>query len=146
VTASETLGTKRTAWWRTQSQSNQSPLRNSLLTGKRTGIISILGLFSNQTPKLVQRFWGLRAKFPTHRSREFLNKSREFPEPIRENSATVITALAPILRSRLGTSLAHQFIDLLDRLRELVAHVDEFLGGGDLLSPGQEQKDIQHLV
>jgi hypothetical protein len=37
--------------------------------------------------------------------------------------------------------VAHQFI-----LRELVAHVDELLRGGDLLSPGQEQKDIQYLV
>jgi hypothetical protein len=31
MTASETLGTKRTAWWRTQSPSNQSPLSYSLL-------------------------------------------------------------------------------------------------------------------
>jgi hypothetical protein len=29
--ASETLRTEWTAWWRTQSQSNQSPLPNSLL-------------------------------------------------------------------------------------------------------------------
>ena len=35
--ASETFGTTRTAWWRTQSQSNLCPLPNSLLTGKRTG-------------------------------------------------------------------------------------------------------------
>jgi hypothetical protein len=32
-------------FWRTQSQSNRSLLRNSPLTGKRTGIISIMGCF-----------------------------------------------------------------------------------------------------
>ena len=37
VTASETLGTTRTAWWRTQSHANSSLPANSLLTGKRTG-------------------------------------------------------------------------------------------------------------
>jgi hypothetical protein len=37
VTASETLGTKWTAWWRTQSLSNPSPRPYSVLTGKLTG-------------------------------------------------------------------------------------------------------------
>lgn len=81
-----------------------------------------------------------------HRSREFLNKSREFSELIREDSAAGIAAPTPIRRSRLGASLAHQFIDLLDRLCELVAHVDELVGGSNLLTPGHEQKNIQHLV
>lgn len=41
-------------WWRTQSLSNQSLLRNSLLTGKRTGIFLILEHRSAETSPLLQ--------------------------------------------------------------------------------------------
>jgi hypothetical protein len=58
------------------------------------------------------------AKFPAHRNREYLNKSRKFSGPIRENSAPVIVALTPIRRSCFGTSLAHLFIDLPERPHE----------------------------
>lgn len=36
------------------------------------------------TSPLVQQFRDVRAKFPTHRSREFLGKNRKFSEMIRE--------------------------------------------------------------
>jgi hypothetical protein len=52
-----------TEWWRTQSQSNPSPLPNSLLTGKRTGNFvkttsfeKILRLTDEQIQKLSAKF------------------------------------------------------------------------------------------
>jgi len=38
------LGSRRTVWWRTQSQSNLSQQQNSLLTGKITGNFADSGL------------------------------------------------------------------------------------------------------
>ena len=42
------------------------------------------GAVSRFQALLVQSFLDVRAKFPTHRSREFLGKNREFLETIRE--------------------------------------------------------------
>ncbi len=86
---------------------------------------------------------------PTHRNREFLNKSKEVTEPIRENSTTAVTRPNPTLKSRLyalGLPSPHQFIDLLNGLRELIAYIDELLRGDYLLAAGHEQKDVQHLI
>ena len=65
-------------WWRTQSQSNQSPPLNSLLTGKRTGYLlelQYLKKFSALIWEQTQRFI---AEFPTLQNKELFWKNREF--------------------------------------------------------------------
>ena len=72
------LGSNGTAWWRTQSQSNPSPLPNSLLTGKRTGNSSKLESLPRQRPQIMALAKGLRSKFPRQKNRELFRPSREF--------------------------------------------------------------------
>ena len=52
---------------------------------------SILGLFPDFALSLGQSFQDVRGKFPTHRSREFLGKNRDFPEAIKENLTIAVT-------------------------------------------------------
>src|SRR5262245_803648 len=73
-----------TAWWRTQSKSNPSPLPNSLLTGKLTGNyveFARLMRFRSPTREQIQR---LATKFPTQQNSEFLRRNREFARENRE--------------------------------------------------------------
>ena len=86
--ALETLETERSAWWRTQSQSNLSPLPNSLLTGKRTGNFAKSRLRERQRLQIILSLQGFPYKFPTQRNRElfwrnteFWRKNREFYRP-----------------------------------------------------------------
>ena len=82
-------------WRRTQSQSNPSPLPNSLLTGKLTGNFSILDCFPAWTSPLVQLNREVREKFPTHRSREFLERTGNFRSRSGNFRCAVITVGAP---------------------------------------------------
>jgi hypothetical protein len=57
---------RRTAWWRTQSQSNLSQ-QNSLLTGKITGNFADSGLNPQFWWRVSWRIQSLKAKFPAKR-------------------------------------------------------------------------------
>ena len=83
------------AWWRTQSQSNQCPPLNSLLTGKRTGYLlelhylkKFLALIWEQTERFI-------AEFPTLQNWELFRKNREFWCSNRESNPANST-FAPI--------------------------------------------------
>src|SRR5664280_3284764 len=59
--------------WRTQSQSNPSPLPNSLLTGKLTGNFAKSWLLARQRLQIMASLLGIRCEFPTQRNRELFS-------------------------------------------------------------------------
>ena len=72
------ISRRRTAWWRTQSQSNPSPLPNSLLTGKITGNFVETARFVRYRRLASEQFQRLTATFPTLQNRELFRRNREF--------------------------------------------------------------------
>jgi hypothetical protein len=56
----------------------------SLVSGKRTGIESVLSLVNDFERPNSQYFQGFRVKFPTHLNRVFPREIREFSGLIRE--------------------------------------------------------------
>ena len=84
VTASETFTTNWIAWWRTQSDSNPSPLPISLLTGKLTGNFVKSAHFLRFWMLTREQFQRLSAKFPTQQNRELFRRNREFRRRNRE--------------------------------------------------------------
>src|SRR6266478_2608858 len=73
-----------TGWWCVQSDSNGSPVGNSLLTGKLTGNFAILGPqkpISLHETTVLQRLF---TQFPTQIYRENILKNREFLSGNRE--------------------------------------------------------------
>jgi hypothetical protein len=71
-------------WRRTQSQSNPSPLLNSLLTGKLTGNSAEFGPRDYFWRPVDQQIQLLAAKFPTQKNRELFRRNREFRRRNRE--------------------------------------------------------------
>jgi hypothetical protein len=67
-----------------QSQSNPSPLSNSLLTEKRTRNFVDQELHPRFLCLVCKQIQPLAGKFPTRRNRELLDRSREFCREIRE--------------------------------------------------------------
>ena len=57
-----------TEWWRTQSQSNPSPLPNSLLTGKRTGNFQELPDLLSKKRQMAASQRASGCKFPTSKT------------------------------------------------------------------------------
>ena len=73
-------------WLRMQSQSNPSPLWNSLLTGKKTVNFADSGTPPRFSRLVSERVQWLAAKFPTQWNREFFGAKREFSLRNREFS------------------------------------------------------------
>src|SRR5437763_16313296 len=67
-----------------QSTANLSPLPNSLLTGKLTGIFAYSGPILRFERPIEQQLQCLAAKFPTQRNRELFSRNRELFETNRE--------------------------------------------------------------
>src|SRR5215211_2329597 len=76
----------RTGWLTMQSTANLSPLANSLLTGKLTGIFAFSGPILRFERPIEQQLQCLAAKFPTQRNRELFSRNRELFETNREFS------------------------------------------------------------
>jgi hypothetical protein len=80
---------RRTGWWCAQSDTNRSPVGNSLLTGKLTGNFAILvprKRISLHETAVPQR---LLVKFPTQINRENISGNREFLAGNRECSRKI---------------------------------------------------------
>ena len=60
---------------------NRSPRANSLLTGKRTGILAVFGPPIRNLPRIIMRYQSVRAKFPKQRNRELIRGISELVEP-----------------------------------------------------------------
>ena len=80
----ENPAVRESEWWRTQSLSNLSHHRNSLLTGIRTGNFAIRGGFPALDDARAQCIKGFPPEFPIQRNREFLGWEQGIPTRIRE--------------------------------------------------------------
>ena len=78
-------GSHLTPRWRKQSRANPSLVENSLLAGEFAGNFARFGYSGAfQMPENVCESKPLPSQFPTHPSREFLRRRREFNRAIRE--------------------------------------------------------------
>jgi hypothetical protein len=93
-------GAPHASWWCVQSDTNRSPIGNSLLTGKLTGNFAILDPqkpISLHETTVLQRLF---TKFPTQFNRENILKNREFLSGNREFHLHTLVSLRSVLADK----------------------------------------------